>query len=222
MGSRFPGPRTGVERGDPVVRHHLPAGAPHDTRPGEGRVEGRLPFVSGLTLVACNEMESSGKAYSDLGRAIHKYVHPGCVRANGAELFARMVLNIFVTNDDDHLRNHGFVRHPQLGGWVLSPLYDVVPRPVLATERRLHLGVGAEGKLATLDNALSHYAAFVPDRPTAVGIMRRVWAEVRQWKTCFEAHGADGKLLDQLAHAFRSLGDIASPGLEAEIRQGTS
>lgn len=199
----------------------LPAGLLQDTRPGDGRVEGRLPFVSGLSLVACSELESPDKAYADLGRAIRRYVHPIAVRANAEEMFARMVLNIFVTNDDDHLRNHGFVRDPRLGGWMLSPLYDVVPRPVLASERRLHLGVGEQGKLATLDNALSHFAAFVPERPMAVGIMRRVWGEVRQWKTCFEEHGANGQLIDQLTRAFRDLSDIASPELEAEIRKGT-
>lgn len=96
----------------------------------------------------------------------------------------------------------------------------MVPRPLLATERRLHLGVGQQGKLATLDNALSHYAAFVPERPRAVDIMRRVWGEVRQWKTCFEEHGASGQLVDQLTRAFRDLSDIASPALEAEIRKG--
>jgi serine/threonine-protein kinase HipA len=84
----------------------LPEGASQDTRPGDGRVEGRLPFVSGLTLVACSELESPDKAYSDLGRAIRRYVHPSAVRPNAEELFARMVLNIFVNNDDDHLRNH--------------------------------------------------------------------------------------------------------------------
>lgn len=55
----------------------------------------------------------------------------------------------------------------------------------------------------------------------AVGIMRRIWGEVRQWKTCFEEHGADGKLVDQLARAFRDISEIASPELEAEIRKGT-
>lgn len=197
----------------------VPRGALHDTRPGNGLVEGRLPFVSGLTLVGCSEMESPDKAYSDLAQAIRKYVHPSAIRANAQEMFARMILNIFVTNDDDHLRNHGFVRDPCLGGWTLSPLYDVVPRPVLATQRRLHLGVGQEGKLATLDNAFTHYAAFIPERPAAIQIMRRVWSEVRQWKTCFEEHGADGKLLEQLSRAFRDISEIASPQLEAEIRK---
>ncbi len=176
--------------------------------------------MSGLTLVACSELKSPDKTYADLGRAIRRYVNPMAVRANAEELFARMVLNIFVTNDDDQLRNHGFVRDPRLGGWMLSPVYDVVPRPVLASERRLHLGVGEQGKLATLDNALSHYAAFVPERPAALAIMRRIWGEVRQWKTCFEEHGADGKLIDQMTRAFREISDIASPALEAEIRKG--
>lgn len=200
----------------------LPEGALQDTRPSKGRVEGRLPFVSGLTLVACNELESPDKAYAHLCRAIRRYVHPMAVRASAEELFARMVLNIFITNDDDHLRNHGFVRDPRLGGWVLSPLYDVVPRPVLSSERRLHLGVGEQGRLATLDNALSHYAAFVPERPMAVRIMRRVWGEVRQWKTCFEDHGASGQLINQISRAFRDLSDIASPDLEAEIRKSAA
>ena len=52
--------------------------------------------------------------------------------------------------------------------------------------------------------------------------MRRVWGEVRQWKTCFEEHGADGRLIDQLTRAFRDISDIASPELEDEIRRGRS
>jgi serine/threonine-protein kinase HipA len=131
-----------------------------------------------------------------------------------------MVFNIFVSNDDDHLRNHGFVRDPRLAGWTLSPLYDVVPRPSIAHERMQHLHVGAQGRLATLDNALSHFAAFTPDRAVALAIARRVWGEVRQWKTCFEGLGAGGALIDTLGPAFRELEDIASPALGAEIRRG--
>ena len=199
-----------------------PDARPVDTVPGAGAIEHRLGFVSGLTLLARDEVASAGSTYGELAGAVRRYCHPSVIRANNAELFRRMVFNILVTNDDDHLRNHGFVRDPRLGGWVLSPLYDVVPRPLIASERRLHLGVGEQGKLATLDNALSHHAAFVPERPAAVAIMRRVWGEVRQWKTCFEEHGADGRLIDQLARAFRDISDIASPELEAEIRRGRS
>lgn len=189
--------------------------------------EQRLPFVSGLTLVACDEFESRLKGYGHLTQAIREHVHPSLIRANCEELFGRMVFNIFVSNDDDHLRNHGFLRDAQLPGWSLSPLYDVVPRPSMAFERQLHLQVGRQGKLATLDNAMSAYSAFTPQRTTAVAIIRRIWGELRQWRTAFESFAANaphktphiGRLIDQLAPAMRDLADIASPALQAEIRK---
>lgn len=192
----------------------------HETLPSPGLAEGRLPYASGLTLVACTEFESRSKGYHDLAHAIRQVVHPSRIKADSEELFARMVFNIFVSNDDDHLRNHAFVRDPRLGGWHLSPLYDVVPRPGVAHERFLHLEVGEQGKLATLDNALSRFAAFTPSRARAVEIIRRVWGEVREWKTTFEAHGASGQLIDQLAGAFRVLEDIASTELVKEVQHG--
>ncbi|MDO8778709.1 MAG: HipA domain-containing protein [Burkholderiaceae bacterium] len=191
----------------------------HDSRPGAGLAEGRLPFVSGLTLVACSEFESRIKGYHDLAHAIRQYVHPHVIRKDCEELFARMVFNIFVSNDDDHLRNHGFVRAPHLAGWVLSPLYDVVPRPGVAYERMLHLEVGAQGKLASLDNAMTHFAAFTPERARALALIRQVWGEVRQWKMCFEEFAANGMLIEQLSPAFRELEHIASPALAVEIRK---
>ena len=191
----------------------------HETQPQPGLGEHRLPFVSGLTLVACDEFESRLKGYSDLALAVREYVHPTRIRANSEELFGRMVFNIFVSNDDDHLRNHGFVRDPRLPGWRLSPLYDVVPRPGVAHERQLHLQVGLQGKLATLDNAMSTYSAFTPQRTTALATIRRIWGELRQWRTTFEDTGANGRLIDQLAPALRDLDDICSPALQAELRK---
>ncbi len=194
----------------------------HDTLPGIGLIEQRLPFVSGLTLVACDECESRLKSYANLAMAIRDHAHPSLSRNNTEELFARMVFNIFVSNDDDHLRNHGFVRDPRLPGWRLSPLYDVVPRPSIASERQLHLQVGSQGKLATLDNAMSAYSAFTPQRSTATAIIRRVWGQLRQWRTAFEGMGVNGRLIDQLAPSMRDLCDIASPALQAEIRKPDS
>lgn len=194
----------------------------HDTLPGETRTEQRMPFVSGLTLVGCDEFESRLKGYGDLALSIREHAHPAIIRANNEELFARMVFNIFVSNDDDHLRNHGFVRDKRLQGWRLSPLYDVVPRPGVAYERQLHLQVGHQGKLATLDNAMSAFSAFTPQRSTALAIVRRTSNELRQWRSAFESFGASGQLIDQLSPAFRHLGDICSPQLQAEMRRSAA
>jgi len=192
----------------------------HETLPVEGAKERRLPFVSGLTMVGCEEYESPTKGYIDLAHAVRRHAAADCIRRDTAELFARMVFNIFVSNDDDHLRNHGFLHDPAVGGWRLSPLYDVVPRPSHAFERTLHLEVGERGKEATLDNAMSAHAGFIPDRPDAVAVIRRVWGVMREWKSHCEAFGVPGRLIDTMAPAMRDLKDIALESrLTKEIRQ---
>lgn len=181
--------------------------------PGEGRVEHRMGFVSGLTLVACDETESRTKSYADLADAVRRYCHPSVIRANNEELFKRMVYNLFVSNDDDHLRNHGFVWDPRLMGWRLSPLYDVLPRPSIALERFLHLGVGPEGRLATLDNALGWHARFTLSQARACELIDQVWRVVREWRVYFEAFGVPAEQMERVATAFRHVDDVSTPAL---------
>jgi serine/threonine-protein kinase HipA len=97
-------------KGDPSIRSLLD---------GAGRQAGaaRRPAESRVRRgVACDETESRNKSYADLAEAIRKYCHPDVIRDNNAELFKRMVYNIFVSNDDDHLRKHGFVWDAALPG----------------------------------------------------------------------------------------------------------
>lgn len=183
------------------------------TQPGKGKTEHRLGFISGLTLVGCDETESRTKAYTDLAQAIRRHCHPSVIRADNAELFKRMVYNILVSNDDDHLRNHGFVYEQRLGGWRLSPLYDVLPRPSLATERHLHLDVGPQGRLATLDNALEAHEMFTLSRAKACELIADIWRIVREWRVYFESFGVPAAQIEKIAPAFRHIEDVATPAL---------
>ena len=183
------------------------------THPRPGTAEHRLGFVSGLTLVGCDETESRTRSYSDLAQAVRRYCHPSVIRADNAELFKRMVYNIFVSNDDDHLRNHGFVWDFRIQGWRLSPLYDVLPRPSLATERYLHLAVGPRGRLATLDNALEAHEMFTLSRATACEMIADVWRVVREWRVYFERFGVDATDIEKIAPAIRHIDDVATPAL---------
>jgi len=194
----------------------------YDTEPQPGWEEGRLPQVSALTMLACAELDSTQKSYKDIAHAIQARVLPKFIARDKEELFARLVFNIFVHNDDDHLRNHAFNYDPLLKGWRLSPLYDVVPRASFAYERLLHLGVGTHGRLATLDNAMTEFAAFLPSRSKAVHVVRRVWGALRQWKNTFDELGADRHVLELLDNAIRPLQDIASAELVKEVRQTAS
>jgi serine/threonine-protein kinase HipA len=188
--------------------------------PDEGRIEHRMGFVSGLTMVACDETESRTKSYADLAEAVRRHCHPSVIRKNNEELFKRMVYNIFVSNDDDHLRNHGFVWDTRLPGWRLSPLYDVLPRPSQATERFLHLGVGPKGRLATLDNALAGHDKFTLSRETACLLIDEVWGVVRQWRVCFDEAGVPDQEQEKISPAFRHIDSISTRELRKLLSGG--
>jgi serine/threonine-protein kinase HipA len=198
---------------------HLPADLVlHETQVQPEAIELRLPFISALTLVGCHEREAHIQSYANVAAAVRRHAHPTAIRGDNRELFERMVFNILVSNDDDHLRNHGFVLDPRMGGWRLSPLYDVVPRPGVAFDRFLQLNVGPQGKAATLDNALAAHVAFDLERPAAVALISRVARETGRWREHFEDGDVSGDLIDRLAGAFRELDDVASAGLRDELR----
>ena len=47
------------------------------------------------------------------------------IESDLTELWQRIVFNVFVSNTDDHLRNHGFILTAR--GWILSPAFDINP-----------------------------------------------------------------------------------------------
>ncbi len=160
----------------------------------------RMPFASGLTMLAAHESEVSAYSYADLAGVIRQ--HSTKVRADLHELFGRMIFNILVTNDDDHLRNHGFLMAG--GGWRLSPLYDVVPKPQVGLERRLVLGVGPQGRSATLENALAGSAAFDLSPADAGLIIDRLCKIVAaRWEALFGEAGIGPADRGRFATCFR-------------------
>ena len=170
-----------------------------DRTPNDGGPQ-RRPFISGLTLLGAHESEVSRYSYADLAAALRQ--HGVEVRRDLHELFRRMVFNILVTNDDDHLRNHGFLFDG--GGWRLSPLYDVVPKPQVGLDRRLVLGVGPQGREATLSNALAGAAGFdlSPDEAEAmVATLRRQVAG--GWEEQFRQAGVNAADRGRFATCFR-------------------
>jgi serine/threonine-protein kinase HipA len=181
------------------------------------RLELRHHVVSALTLIACHEFDSNTKSYMDIADAIRRYGITQLIKKDQEELFARMIFNIFVSNDDDHLRNHAFLWNSQRKGWGLSPLYDVMPHAVVSTERYQHLAVGPQGKLATLDNAFAAKERFGISSEQAQVIIDRIWRVVRQWQLHFENLGIDSNQIEKISKAFRHIDDICSPELAKQL-----
>jgi serine/threonine-protein kinase HipA len=169
----------------------------------------RKHTVSALTMLGLHESQSPNSSYAALADVISKFGAKGLVQKDREELFSRMIFNILVSNDDDHLRNHAFVWDDVLMGWRLSPLYDVLPKPQVAHERYLHLGVGVQGRLATLDNALSMAGQFGLGKVKAASIIDAIAARVRSWRVFFEeAVNVPQQQCDIVASAFRRPKDV--------------
>ena len=84
---------------------------------------GRRPFCSALTALGAADGET--RSYLELVDFLRQA--GADAPADAAQLWRRMVFNILISNTDDHLRNHGFLR--EAGGWRLSPAYDLNPMP---------------------------------------------------------------------------------------------
>ena len=160
----------------------------------------RTPFASGLTMLAAHESEVSQYNYRDLTAVLRQ--HGTMVKTDLNELFKRMVFNILVTNDDDHLRNHGFLYDGD--GWRLSPLYDVVPKPQIGFERRLVLGVGPQGRDATLVNAIAGAPDFDLSLEEAEAITVELAGTVANgWEEAFRSAGINAADIARFATCFR-------------------
>ena len=171
-------------------------------------------MVSALTALGVHEQNSTQMRYADIARAIEQLGTRGQVQVDRTELFRRLVFNILVSNDDDHLRNHAFLYDDTARGWRLSPLYDVVPRPSASHERYLHLGVGPEGRVAALDNALAGCEQFGLNSTEAAAIIEQMVRTVREWKGTFEALVVPGLQIDRISSAFRRASDIGMARVE--------
>ena len=138
-------------------------------------------------MLGKDETESLGTAYSEIAEAISKRANYKNNSEMKVELFRRMVFNILVSNTDDHLRNHGFIF--ENGGYFLSKAYDIVPTPLLSTERFQHLSVGLHGRLSTLGNAISAAGVFGLTYNEARAMIERMVKIVENWKDFYTKNG---------------------------------
>jgi serine/threonine-protein kinase HipA len=168
-------------------------------RISEGKDYRRLPFISGLTIIGAHESESSQQSYRRLAEQLRLFGSDPV--KDSKELWRRMVFNILCNNNDDHLRNHGFLWDGK--GWRLSPGYDIVPSPQVSLERALAIGVGRNGRQATLRNALSDVASFGLSRKEAVPIARDMQQTVKNaWEDLFSRHGFTPAEIERLRTCF--------------------
>ncbi len=162
----------------------------------------RLPFISTFALSDLDLDEIDRGSYVEVADRMRQFVSD--VRRDHHELFRRIAFNILIRNEDDHLRNHGFVHHH--GAWQLSPAYDLLPMPARRREQdsfHLALAVGESGSLATPQNLLSQCLRFSLTPAEAATI----WQEVREtvghnWQQTLTAAGVAPEHIEAVRWCF--------------------
>jgi len=163
------------------------------------RVHGiRIPLISAMALTGGRPDEAHG--YLQIAEVIQRFgARP---REDLKELWRRMVFTVLVSNTDDHLRNHAFLREGP--GWVLSPAYDINPTPGEIRPRVLATALGEDyhATSASLEVALSVAPYFDLEGADAWRIIRAVADVTRTWRSRARATGCPSRECDLMASAF--------------------
>lgn len=159
-----------------------------------------IPFISALSATGLAENDYREWSYFKICDSIKK-LSP-TPEKDLKELFARVVFNISVYNNDDHMRNHGFL-YSGSNQWKLSPLYDVVPGIISTNTYALAMSVGDEGKKASLSNALSRCGEFGLEKNSANEICEKITYIVQGWEKKFRELGVEKADILKLRNSFK-------------------
>lgn len=156
----------------------------------------RVPYISAHTALAANEREL--RSYLELAEVLRT---SGAAPARDLEeLWRRVVFNVLVSNVDDHLRNHGFLREP--GGWRLAPAFDLNPVPVDVRPRVHALAIDEADQSAPLERVLAIAPQFNVKPARARAIVREVAAVTRRWRRVASDCGLTQRQIDRMETAF--------------------
>ena len=123
--------------------------------------------------------------------------HGANVENDLLELWRRIVFNIFVSNTDDHLRNHGFILTDK--GWILSPAFDLNPDE---DGTGLSLNISLDDNSLNLDVPLGIRDFFRIDNAKALTIIEEIRTSVKQWRNLANKYQLPGTEQELMADVF--------------------
>lgn len=157
----------------------------------------RVPFLSALSMLRLKDGERG--SYPELVDALTS--HGAQAREDARELYRRMVLNVLISNVDDHLRNHGFL-WVSSKGWALSPVYDLNPTPADVRPRILTTNISPDEATCDMDLVISSAEFFGLGPKEAKATAKDVAKVTATWREVAEAAGASGSEVRRMASAF--------------------
>jgi serine/threonine-protein kinase HipA len=159
---------------------------------------GRVGYVSAMTML--ESKDGAEGSYVEIAETIEE--HSPAASVDLRELWRRIVFSRLISNTDDHLRNHGFLR-TSTAGWSLSPAFDLNPNPqsggrgfsTVIEERRGGSDIEAAIELAGLFR-------LAPQQ--ALAAIEQVDRATSRWRAVAKAVGLEPGALERMAAAFEN------------------
>lgn len=157
----------------------------------------RIPYISAMTMLDAEDGER--RSYLELAEAMLQ--HGANPQRDLPELWRRAAFSLMVSNTDDHLRNHGFLRsHSE--GWNLSPLFDVNPTPADIAPRVLTTPLTPDGDEVSRDSLLEWAGLFRLRLQEAKESWSQLEAAVSSWRAAASQFRIPKKEQDRMAESF--------------------
>ena len=175
----------------PVLKRPVLMARRFDRRQGR-----RIPYISALTALDASDHEM--RSYLEIAEFLRR--EGSNVNEDLAQLWRRIVFNVLVSNTDDHLRNHGFLREPN--GWRLAPAYDLNPVPADVKPRIHALAIDESDGTASLDTAFRIVPMFGMTEEDARTIAAEAGTAVGRWRDAAARHGLTPDEAERMSSAF--------------------
>jgi serine/threonine-protein kinase HipA len=159
-------------------------------------VNRRLGYLSAMSMLQAKDGEQA--SYLEIGQVLEE--RSSDAGADLCELWRRIVFTILISNTDDHLRNHGFLRK-STAGWSLSPAFDLNPNPE-GGAKQLATAIDENNAEASLATALEVADLFRVSKAQARTIVGEVSAATARWQEVAKETGLGSQQLEQLEPAF--------------------
>jgi serine/threonine-protein kinase HipA len=137
----------------------------------------RIHYASAMTMLGYKDGDSFHEGVSYLEIVDFLTNNGANIDSDLKELWSRIVFNIFISNTDDHLRNHGFILTDK--GWILSPAYDINPNE---DGTGLSLNIDLDDNALSLDLPLEVVEYFRLDNESGMKIIDRIRKAVSDWR----------------------------------------
>jgi len=154
----------------------------------------RTGYISAMTLLSAGDGQTSD--YLDIAEQIE--ADSDRATDDLHELWTRAAYGRLISNTDDHLRNHGFLRGS--AGWRLSPAFDINPNPT----REAFATTFGNDDTGSLTPLLDNAELFRLDTDTVAATLARLTAATDRWEPVALHRGLSSAATAQMAPAFES------------------